>query len=325
MKNNEMELLLRSFDDSLDESDQRRFDELLAGSGEARRELARHRHVRRLVSEESREAFDPGFADRVMEQVTQSASEPVTRADRGPRTRQLRRRLPFAIGAAFALLVLVYYVSPRTASAPFGETRSVALADGSTVELSPGSIISYRLFWGRDQRRLSLDGEAFFDVVPSGKPFVVETFNADVTVLGTQFNVRAWEDDILPETAVAVAVGRVGVRSRTSQTEVVVQPGEATSVVADSAAVPEPAPLDQILTWRSGGLAFAEQPLGTVFNTLERRFDVDVEVTDRRIRHRALTYLNPNPTSAEEVLSDICHTLDLRYRRTATGYEVLPN
>jgi len=457
MKDSEMELLLRSFDDDdLDASERRRLEDLLEQSAELRAEEIRLRRLRAVISGSAADAFEPDFADRVMTNVARASMA----SSRVPRTRKahdhaadlrhapdrhsvgrvvemgerisgwmagtassrasgwmaVHRTVWMAGGAATVIVLLIAVglfvrIQPKTMSVPYGEMQMVELRDGSLVELSGGSTLTYPGKWESGERRVRLDGEAYFDVIRQDVPFVVQTFNADVTVLGTQFNVRAWEDDPVPETAVTLAAGRVAVTPRrddqkddranarrmaadradgdrleadradadradadvaerladdrgsraydgVSRTDdrpaaaeayeydlgddrqaaesmlsmsrfapgaVVLEPGQTTSVIADSAAAPRSASIDRVLAWRSGGLAFVDQRLGSVFKTIERRFDVDVEPLDPAIRNRLLTYLNPFPESAEEVISDICHTLDLRYRRTANGYEILPD
>ena len=423
MKDDEIVLLLRSFDDeNFDERERRRLDALLEHSATLRAEHVHLRRMRDAVSDSAATTFAPDFADRVMMQLEVAsapnvmmeqdrASSPKRNAETGqkriPYDRQapdrrtsrkpgapstarhgaatpgIRRWVTGGLAAAVVLLIAIGVIvglQPRTISVPYGATQTLALSDGSTVELSGGSTLSHPRRWDAAERRVRLEGEAFFDVVAHEKPFVVETFNADVTVLGTQFNVRAWRNDPAPETAVALASGRVAVSARqagaarqadrpdartdellTDQRRVeelhtdelpteelrtgdressasalmaretsgvvVLEPGQTTSVTADSNTVrpPRSVSIDAILTWRSGGIAFVDQPLGSVFNTIERRFDIDIEPVDPAMSGRLLTYLNPDPGSAADVLSDICHTLDLRYRRTANGYEILPN
>lgn len=380
MKDDEIELLFRSFDDDLDARDRQRLSDLLEGSSAARSERIRLLRLRDMVAARAADGYAPGFADRVMDRIYQKGtdpavgerpprpaparntnqvnddrgSEPVRRSTvRAARAHRMWRMVAPAAAIATVLLVVAVYLvmEPRTINVPHGEMETLTLRDGSSVELGGGSTMTYDRWWRSDERRVRLEGEAFFDVQPHEKPFVVETFNAQVTVVGTQFNVRAWRDDPAPETAVALASGRVTVaalggeagankaaerlpsRSTSPLTEsvegeayqTVLQSGQGTSVAADSTASrpPRDVALEHILTWRSGGVAFVDQPLGSVFNTIERRFGVDVRVTDDGIEDRLLTYLNPDPGSAANVLSDICHTLDLHYRRTANGYEVL--
>lgn len=363
MKDDERLLLLRSFDEDFGEMDQAQLTALLDHSTSAREERIRLRRMRDLLALGAEERFESGFADRVLAGVTPGISAGltpgitpgITAADRPAIGRRRRGRYlaapspwRLAVGSAAAIAVLlaaavIWWMQPRATSVPTGETAVVTLGDGTSVELSGGSTLSYRPFVGRSERRVELDGEAFFDVAAGERTFVVETFNAEVTVLGTAFNVRAWGADPDRSTEIVVSEGRVALapfdpdpkRQRRDSASleamqelnnsrlVVLEAGQAASVADGTASSVEAAALDRVLAWRSGGLAFTDEHLDAVFRTVERRYGIRIEVADPAVNSRLLTYLNPRPSSAAAVLADICHTLDLRYRRTANGFEVL--
>lgn len=214
----------------------------------------------------------------------------------------------------------------QTVAVPYGERDTVSLPDGSTVELSAGSTLRYAPFWWPGPREVTLDGEAFFEVADGSDSFIVETFNARVVVTGTRFNVRAWRDDPTQRTTVALTEGRVDVIPSISAAEpVTLRPGETSIVAADTTETPSAIelPMDRALAWRSGGLAFVDQPLASALRDLERRYALDITLADPALADTSLTYLNPQPTSAESALTDICHVLGLRFRRTADGFTVL--
>lgn len=327
MNSDERTLIYRAVDEELCSEDVQRLRRLVHHSPEARAELEALRTLRTLVAHHGSEPFAPGFSKRVMQHLTSDGS----RLDRSPLQRQPStpwRRVGWALAAVVVLIGLGVMLSrwPQTVRVPYGETDAVTLADGSTAELGAGSVLRYTPFWASSTRRVTLDGEAFFEVADDDRPFVVETFNAHVVVEGTRFNVRAWPDDPAPETAVTLTDGRVElVPNAASAAPLALGPGETSVVRGDTGRASPPAtmPLDRVLSWRSGGLAFANQPLGTAMHTLERRFDLRIRLADDELAARPLTYLNPQPESAAAVLSDVCHVLDLRYRRTANGYVIL--
>jgi len=332
MKPEEHDLLVRSLDAVLSGEEQRGLALLLETSPEAQAEAEAFQAVRRAVQEQRRDSFGPYFADRVVrrlrEQPTQRRLSAAWLVPAGA--------MRWAMVAVFVVMAagFAWWALPQTASAPYGGTTVVHFADGSVVTLASGARLHYRRFLGRPERRVTLQGEAFFEVAPQEKLFVVETFNADVTVKGTRFNVRAWPDDLTRETVVSLESGLVEVAARTAvsartasleaQPVVVLAPGETARVVAGKGAAgpPELVSMDRVLAWRKGGLAFVEQPLADVAKALERRFNVEIALQSPAVGARPVTYLNPKPSTLTDVLDDVCFSLNLQYRPVAGGFVI---
>lgn len=327
MDANDYKLIVRAFDGPLTPVEQQKLTLLLRISPEAKRAHAELRALRNAVADEAALAFAPGFADRVMDRV---APKPHTRpAIQGRLYALPQHSYRWAVAAALALLVgigVTWWLQPVTVSAPHGATATVDFPDGSTATLASGSHLSYPRRFGAEGRQVRLTGEGFFAVEHADTPFIVETFNAAVEVKGTRFNVRAWAEEAEAQTVVTLETGRVEVRALAAASPTVaLAPGEATSVRADTTA-PRPAaaiPLDRALAWRTGGLAFVNQPLSVVFEELERRYAVEINPRFANINSYRLTYIDAQPGTLEAVLSDVCHTRNLRYRRTAQGFEII--
>ena len=89
-----------------------------------------------------------------------------------------------------------------------GEHKQVTLPDGTVVHLNAGTVMRYPTEFTSDIRLVEMEGEAFFNVMrDEGKPFIVRTRQADVKVLGTSFNVKAYQEDELM--AVSVRTGKL--------------------------------------------------------------------------------------------------------------------
>jgi transmembrane sensor len=320
MKAKDLDLLLRSLDIDLPPPEADRARHLLASSATARAELDRFGAVRSMVAEHGSAAFEPWFADRVLRRMASTAP-----AERAPAALPWRRLagVSFAVAVTLAFVVM-FFASPRTVRVPYGEMRSLQLPDGSQVELASGTSIRFARLTMGTERLVRLEGEAFFDVVSGPRPFVVETFNARVVVYGTRFNVRAWPDDLEAETVVALESGAVEVSPLASDAPVRLAPGEMTSVGPDTVLSRRllPSAVERATAWRTGGIAFVDRPLRSAFDALERRYDVRIDLADGELARLRLTYLNPRPSSASDVLADMCHAHGLRYRRTANGFEV---
>lgn len=328
MKPDDHRFLLRALDADLSEAERVRLNRLLDDVPEARAEWQAYRSLRTAVAASAAESFSPYFADRVMRRIAHERS--VRRAAHS-RSWPTAFSSPFRLagaGLALALVAVLCWATlyPQAVRVPYGETATVELPDGSRVELSSGSTLSYRRLFGWLDRRVHLEGEAYFAVKRSDKPFVVATFSARVVVKGTRFNVRAWPEERLRGTTVALESGSVEVApAARPEASVLLSPGEMTTVAADTAAPARPAPasLPHVLAWRSGGLYFSDEPLAFVLKALERRYAVEILLRDARLGQRSVAYLAPTPLTAEAVLADICTSLGVRFRRTANGFEVL--
>ena len=260
-------------------------------------------------------------------------------SDRRPvarRTKRSRRWQGWKTTAAVVIVavaaILLAFRRPVSVSAPAGAQRVVSLPDGSTVELNSGTTLSYRRgfdgwpFLSAQRRAVQLRGEAFFEVVEDERPFVVETFNAHVRVVGTQFNVRAWPDAASRETRVTLTSGRVRVAAaaRASTAVMLATPGHSSRVRASATAPtpPQPASVERTLAWRRQGFAASNQALPALFAKLERRFGARITLQAPSARMDSMTLFYPQKVDLETILRDICTAQGLAFRRTSQGYLV---
>lgn len=110
--------------------------------------------------------------------------------------------LPLILGGIYWATINRSTENRYTASAPMGQKAKVELPDGSLVWLNSGSEISYTSNYNVDTREINLKGEAYFDVAKNkNKPFYVHTQMVDVEVTGTKFNLNAYNDESVTETA----------------------------------------------------------------------------------------------------------------------------
>lgn len=245
------------------------------------------------------------------------------------------RRWPWAALALVVTLAVgagVWRWPVHLTAAP-GTQTTATLPDGSTAELNSGTTLTYRRGFAAlplvpaGRRVVRLDGEAFFSVQAGARPFVVETFNARIEVLGTQFGVRAYPEAFATAaTRVTLAEGRVRLTTRATAGEGVTlaEGGTAAHVAADAPAPTSPAPVatDRVLAWRQRGFAASAEPLAAVLGALERRYDVSITLRDAAAAQDAMTLYYPRPVRVETILSDICRAKGLQYRPASRGYEI---
>lgn len=155
------------------------------------------------------------------------------------------------------------------------------LSDGSRVWLNAGSSITFPVAFSDNERKVTMDGEAYFEIAHNeSKPFYVAKGNTEVKVLGTHFNVNAYDDE--EKIRVTLLQGSVQV-SQTGQTknQVFLKPGQQASVFAGSVQMQkisvQAANTEQVMAWKNGLFSFDQTDLATVMRQLTRWYDVEVE------------------------------------------------
>lgn len=199
-----------------------------------------------------------------------------------------------------------------------GEKAKVRFSDGTEVILNSASSIKFPKEFQGSQREVYLDGEALFKVAhdPS-QPFIVHAQGAKIQVLGTEFNVKGWEEDT--KTEVVVREGKVSVNSNkpelSDESEVILTKGYMTELVRGEA--PEPARRVEsnfYLLWTSGGMHFDNTPIQKVFKDIERRFDVNISAEREEILDVPFTSTFQY-AELDEVLSVIAASLSTDFAR----------
>jgi ferric-dicitrate binding protein FerR (iron transport regulator) len=231
------------------------------------------------------------------------------------------------LAAATVLLVFgagLFFV-PKTVNAPYGEIANVTLPDGSEVELNSGSEIHYNRLFSLSNRKVSLNGEAFFSVQKGSLPFEVSANGSTVRVTGTKFNVRSWREDPGKETEVSVVEGSVRFYPENNlNRSVTIQPGQLSRLTTaiEKPTAPDSVSIDRIVAWRDHKFVFNEKPLIVVFRELERRFDMEIDLEAETMRNETVTTFYASAKSVETILKDICRVKGLSYAETANGYRV---
>lgn len=155
------------------------------------------------------------------------------------------------------------------------EPRTIVLPDQSEIVLNSHSTLRYAAGMNSSQQReVQLKGEAYFSVQSRpDQPFVVRTNRTEIVVLGTAFNVRAYEAEATTE--VEVTHGSVAVKDLVQQKTVVLKAREAAIQAPDQPIVKTEAPHLNRQSWRTGQFYFKETPLDEVLTMLERHYHVD--------------------------------------------------
>jgi len=159
-----------------------------------------------------------------------------------------------------------------------GERRQVKLPDGSQVVLNENSSIAYApdLQTGTS-RRLNLTGEAYFDIAKdAARPFIIATTYANVRVLGTAFNVRAYRGEA--QTEVEVQRGKVALEGNTDTPPLVLLAGQRGICRLDGSLDRVKSPELPAHSWRTGKLDFRGAPMKQVVEALERHYKIRIDL-----------------------------------------------
>lgn len=174
-----------------------------------------------------------------------------------------------------------------------GMTTTATLPDGTQVTLNSNSELSYPSEFSGDERRLALQGEAFFSVTKDSKhPFIVSTSKTTaVKVYGTKFNVEAYpNEENMTATLQEGSIAMIYKDKFQHECERKIEPGEKIIYSNSKKAVEvEKAEVDRAMAWISGKLIFRNTGIREVLATLSKRYDVDFEVKNRKVYSNAFT------------------------------------
>ncbi|MBC9932634.1 FecR domain-containing protein [Chitinophaga qingshengii] len=201
--------------------------------------------------------------------------------------------------------------------------KTVTLPDGSLVYLEKSSSITYPENFGKKNRTLQLNGEAFFEVKQDSRhPFMISSDLINTTVLGTSFNMEVRKNGVAK---VVVVSGSVQVNTRTGETN----PQHQLVLSANKSAVYHAASkgLELIdatddaryfLQKRNGKFIYKGQPVSMVLNDLQRFYNVPVSA-DKKIEHCSFFGDFNTTDDLQEALTLIAVTLNAKIKKDANG------
>ena len=213
-----------------------------------------------------------------------------------------------SIAASLTLIVVAAYLIfllPETVHSPKGEHISLVLPDGSQVWLNADSKISYSDFSQKEKRKVTLKGEAYFDVREGGS-FEVSGEYGTVQVIGTSFNVRQREG-----LQVSCFKGSVQVTNSEGQT-VTLKAGNGTRTKDRTLTAPSRFNSEREASWLTGDFYFESASLEQVVAELERQFNIEV-VYQRKDPRTYTGYFNNR--DLDEALQLVFQPMSLPYKK----------
>ncbi len=220
-------------------------------------------------------------------------------------------------------------------SVPHGAKSTMVLPDGSKVFINAGSTLAYAADYGIDSREVTLEGEAYFDVITNPeKPFTIRTSELDIKAYGTAFNVKAYPED--PMIVTTLERGELKVKSRNGNSfDMNIQPkqnvvyykqniprpaqpkNKASADVKADAPPPTPAVSSDVDTrlytsWKDAEWIIDAQTLGDLAVSLERKYNVRIIFDSKELRNYRFSGTFRNET-IEQVLTALAYTAPMKY------------
>lgn len=152
---------------------------------------------------------------------------------------------------------------------------NITLSDGTRVWLNAGSSITYPVSFSRNERRLSITGEGYFEVAhDNDRPFRVIAGGLTVGVLGTHFNVKAYADDHLTTTTLLEGSVKVNAGDQVA----IIRPGQQVRLSQGSGRLEtvNNVNTDEVMAWKEGLFQFNNSDIQMVMRELSRWYDVEV-------------------------------------------------
>lgn len=209
-------------------------------------------------------------------------------------------------------------------SIPRGGQYEVVLPDGTRVWLNAASSLRYPTRFSNSQRKVELEGEAYFEVAKAWSdkrkianiPFLVVTSKQTVEVLGTHFNINAYKDESAVKTT--LLEGSVRVSGNRSDQSKILKPGEQSVLNINNNSINiNKVNIASAIAWKNGAFQFQNSDISSVMRQLSRWYDVEVEfkgeIPDLKLWGEV--YRDVNASQALEVLS----YFDLKYKIEQTG------
>ena len=162
-----------------------------------------------------------------------------------------------------------------------GMMTSLTLPDGTLVFLNSESTLSYPSRFDGDTRNVTLQGEAYFEVAKSDRPFIVRTYGAQVRVYGTRFDVNSYDTEKI---RVVLVDGKVGVSTEDFE-EVMLEPAQLALINAEKGiTVKKEINPAYYIAWQNGYFAFDNERLEDILSVLARWYNFEVLYARPEIR-----------------------------------------
>lgn len=220
-------------------------------------------------------------------------NQPDNRADNQKKKRTISfRKIGYELAKIAAILIIFWggtklfetntteesIVTYQTLYVPTGQRAELILPDSTRVWLNAHSKLIYPVSFGKGNRQVELNGEAYFDVVHNEKqPFIVKTRQMDIQVLGTEFNVTSYSSDF----EVSLLRGCIELSSPSLSSTYKVKEKEHVKLKDNKLIVNNITDYDYF-RWKEGLICFNNESVATIIEKLKLYYDIDIETHNKK-------------------------------------------
>lgn len=196
---------------------------------------------------------------------------------------------------------------------PYGKTVSLTLSDGTKMWVNSGSRVIYPSVFSTDKREIFVSGEIYLDVVKNpDHPFIVKTSQININVLGTKFNVSAYDDESVQ--SVVLVTGAVGIKRKELKGNYNILPNQMLSYSVSTKEVNiQKVDVNNYISWIQGYLLVNSENLDSVLQKLERHYNLSFSYDQNKLKGIRVSGKLDLHGGVESVLEYISITVPIKY------------
>lgn len=202
----------------------------------------------------------------------------------------------------------------NTLSIPRGGEFFLQLADGTKVWLNSETVLRYPVQFTGKERKVELTGEAFFEVARNEKvPFLVESGDQTIKVLGTEFNISSYNEDQVMKTTLVKGSVEVFIKNQPGIKQKLKPNEQSTINKADHQISKQTVDPYQYVAWKEGRFVFQDQNLGEIMKTLSKWYNVNVVFNNEELKKIRFTGNLARYSDFGKVLGKIQKTNEVKF------------